>query len=117
MVWSPKFRRLFTWRPQVSRVSIGTFEFFQLQPTLMTDGIVWSETQCPYRIATPEKALLDTLYLATRKGRRFVSLPALHASPAFRPQRLSHMIHQLVTDVRIRNAMVNRMRAMGIATQ
>jgi predicted transcriptional regulator of viral defense system len=57
---------------------VGRFEFFQLKPEMMLAGVEWSETHVPFRMATPEKALLDTLYLATRKGRRFASLPELH---------------------------------------
>jgi hypothetical protein len=64
---------------------VGTFEMFQLAPELMREGVVWTETRVPYRIATSEKALLDTLYISTRKGRRFASLPELDLSrPGFR---------------------------------
>lgn len=56
---------------------IGRFEFLKLKPEMMKKGIQWSESHLPYRIATPEKALLDTLYIATRKKRRFASLPKL----------------------------------------
>lgn len=61
--------------------SVGTYEFFHLGPNMMRDGVVWSETRILYRLATPEKALLDTLYIATRKRRRFHSLPELNLSP------------------------------------
>lgn len=56
---------------------VGTYEFFHLDPTLMRRGIEWSDTRIPYRIATAEKALLDTFYIALRRGRRFRSLPEL----------------------------------------
>ena len=55
--------------------TVGTFELFHVAPTLMRDGIEWSETRIPYRLATAEKALLDAYYLAIRRGRRFRSLP------------------------------------------
>lgn len=56
---------------------IATFELFRLSPTLMGDGIEWSETTISYRLATAERALFDTLYLSTRKLLRFRSLPEL----------------------------------------
>jgi predicted transcriptional regulator of viral defense system len=55
--------------------SIGRFEFIQIKPQMMTAGIEASDTEPAYGIATAEKALLDTLYIATRKGNRFASLP------------------------------------------
>ena len=38
---------------------VGTFEFLQLKPEMFHDGVVWSDTPRPYRIATVEKALLE----------------------------------------------------------
>ena len=56
---------------------VGRYEFFQIKPELMTQGVDWSESRLPYLVASAEKALLDTLYLATRKNRRFSSTPEL----------------------------------------
>ncbi len=61
---------------------VAVFEFIQIKPTLMQSGIEWSETHIPFLQATPEKALFDCLYIATRKGKRFVSLPELDFSDA-----------------------------------
>jgi len=62
---------------RVVKTKLGVFEFFQMKPEMMLDGVVWSDTKLPFRIATPEKALLDVFYLSTRKGKRFSSLPEL----------------------------------------
>lgn len=56
---------------------IGHFEFIHLAPHMMKEGIRWSDGKSNYLIASPEKALLDTLYISTRKGNRFSSLPEL----------------------------------------
>ncbi len=56
---------------------IGHFEFIHLTPHMMKEGISWSENKSNYLIASPEKALLDTLYISTRKSKRFSSLPEL----------------------------------------
>ncbi len=64
-----------TGRARKLKTSVGIYEFFQIKPELMQVGIVWSNSKVPYRIATPEKALFDTLYVSTRRGRRFASLP------------------------------------------
>ncbi|MBI4403474.1 MAG: hypothetical protein HY537_04900 [Deltaproteobacteria bacterium] len=71
---------------------IGRFEFFQLKPEMMLLGIEWSESYIPFRMATAEKALIDTLYLGTRKGRRFASLPELHRT--FEQRKLSGLLRE-----------------------
>ena len=42
---------------------------------MMVEGMAASATEPPYNLATAPKALLDTLYMATRRGRRFAGLP------------------------------------------
>lgn len=42
---------------------------------LLREGVEWRDAAIPYLLATPEKALLDTLYISTRKKRRFARLP------------------------------------------
>ena len=51
---------------------IGYFEFIHLVPRMK-----WSDSKSNYLIASYEKALLDTLYISTRKGKKFSSLPEL----------------------------------------
>ena len=56
---------------------IGRYEFFRICPQMMMDGIDITETDPSYAIARAEKALLDMLYIASRKGRRFTRLPEI----------------------------------------
>ena len=56
---------------------LGRYEFLHIKPEMMIKGVATSSTAPAYAIATAEKALLDTLYIATRKRRRFASLPEL----------------------------------------
>ena len=56
---------------------VGRYEFLRVKPEMMIEGVATSSTTPPYAAATAEKALLDTLYIATRKRRRFASLPEL----------------------------------------
>ena len=64
-----------TGRGRTLESPVGRYEFFQIKPELMKQGAKWSETHLPYLVATAEKALIDTLYLSTRKNRRFARLP------------------------------------------
>jgi hypothetical protein len=98
-----------TGRGRVLDSSVGRFEFFQIMPELMTDGSKWSESRLPYLIASAEKALLDTLYLSTRKKRRFSRLPELDtAHSGFRRIEFNRLMKKLPIPSRIRSAMATR---------
>lgn len=91
----------------------GRYEFFQIKPELMTQGTDWSETRLPYLIASPEKSLLDTLYLSTRKNRRFARLPELGVTqPGFRVQEFERLLDQLPIPTRILSAMRSQWAAI-----
>ncbi len=91
------------------RTPVGTFEFFQLKPEMLLDGIVWSDSPKPYRIATVEKALLDTFYIATRKKRRFAKLPELILDDAgFKKSRYRALLAALKLPPPIAAAMLQR---------
>jgi predicted transcriptional regulator of viral defense system len=66
-----------TGRSRKLKSTLGEFHFFQLNPKMMTDGIDLFEGNTQYNIASPEKALLDTIYISTKKGHRFKRLPEL----------------------------------------
>ncbi len=94
---------------------VAQYEFLQLKPELMQFGVVWSETQLPYLLATPEKALCDTLYVATRKNRRFLRLPELTLTPdVFSKQKFKQLFKQLPLSTRILNAMQLRAEQLGV---
>lgn len=64
------------------------------------------------RIAVPEKALLDTVYISTRKGRRFVSLPELDAR--LNAKRIDQLVRKQIPRGRIRNAVLTRLALLGV---
>ncbi|MDA0680974.1 MAG: type IV toxin-antitoxin system AbiEi family antitoxin domain-containing protein [Proteobacteria bacterium] len=97
-----------TGRPRVLDSPIGKFEFLRIKPELMSDGVDWSDTYQPYLMASAEKALLDTLYISTRKNRRFVSLPELDMDGAFHRRKFDGLLNQLPYAVRIRSAIASR---------
>ena len=55
--------------------AIGEYEFFHIQPSLMRDGVESNAGKLQYNIASAEKAMVDTVYLSTRKNCRFARLP------------------------------------------
>lgn len=66
-----------TGRGRVLKSPIGEFRFFQIKPELMQEGIEQFEGGVIYNMASPERALLDTFYLATKRGNRFKKLPEI----------------------------------------
>lgn len=72
-------------RPKL-RTPVGTYEFYQIAPKLFGGYGLYRRTG-NFDIATPEKALFDTLYLSARKGRRFAALPEIELAGDFsRPE-------------------------------
>lgn len=61
---------------------LGTFSIHQLSP-LFFDGFGWYKGVGNFLIAEPEKALVDSLYLSTRKKRQFSHFPELHFPAEF----------------------------------
>ena len=92
---------------------VGRYEFLHIKPAMMQAGIAESGTEPPYWMATVEKALLDTLYTGTRRGRRFASLPALDLDPIDFPT-LQALLDQQVSALPIRHAINDRLTALGL---
>lgn len=102
-----------TGRGRVLDSPVGRFEFFRIKPELMRDGTEWSETRLPYQVAIREKALLDVLYLSTRKNRRFAHLPEVDLTDSgFRKRKFERLLATLDYTARIRSAIQSRWQAL-----
>jgi len=84
----------------VETTPLGDYSFHRIDPRFFT-GFDWYRGDQSFLIAHPEKALIDTLDIATRKGRRFGSLPELELTGEFRISRARSWI-QAISDERIR---------------
>jgi hypothetical protein len=56
------------------RTPTGIYEFHRLQPNLL-GGHKPGDAYGRFELATPTKALFDTIYLSARRGRQFSRLP------------------------------------------
>ena len=93
---------------------VARYEFIQLKPELMQKGVSWSEMHIPYLLASAEKSVIDVLYIATRKKRRFASLPELTLDPVvFSKRKFRQLFKQLPSSARILSAMRLRVEALG----
>lgn len=75
------------------QTSLGTFSIHRLAPgffggyeTVKTSGV---------RLATPEKALLDTLYLAPARSRLFAHLPEVELPEHFDRDRIRYWVRRI----------------------
>ena len=92
---------------------LGRFEFFQLHPRMMSDGVGWQDAPLAFRMAGSEKALLDTFYVATRKGRRFAKLPEIDLSEGFSPKKFSALLEKQVPYHQIQQVVARRLELLG----
>ena len=72
-------------RPRRVATAVGTISFHRVPPELFTGFEVSADGA---KIATPEKALFDTLYLAPGRSRLFAQLPELEIPHGFRWSQL-----------------------------
>ena len=64
------------------RTQAGIFSVHQMAPAFF-DGFDWYKGEGSFLIAEPEKALIDSLYLSSRKKKQFGHFPEMHFPPAF----------------------------------
>ncbi len=60
----------------------GVFSIHQIAPAFF-EGFDWYKGGENFLIAEPEKALIDSLYLSSRKKKQFEHFPELHFPPEF----------------------------------
>ncbi len=95
------------------RTPVGGFDFLQLKSDMFAQGIEWSDSPQPYRIATVEKALLDVFYISTRKNRRFAKLPELNLEEtSFNFRRYKSLLKHLKLPPQIFSAMQTKASAI-----
>jgi len=73
------------------RTPIGVYSFHRIDPDFF-GGFHWYRGGAEFLIAEPEKALIDSLYVASRKGNRFGSFPELDLESGFDRARAEHWI-------------------------
>lgn len=84
----------------------GTYDFHQLQQDLY-GGWKPADQRWSYLLATPEKAIFDSLYISVRKGRQFARLPELVLTEEFSEQKVVGWIDR-IDSRRIHSAVRNR---------
>jgi len=80
-------------RPKL-QTRVGTYEFYRIAPELFGGHGPYRRSG-NFEIATPEKALFDTLYFSARKGRRFAALPEIEVPAGFSGSEVERWIERI----------------------
>jgi len=90
-----------TTHTKIIKTSIATYSVHRIAPSFF-DGFMWYKRTGNFLIAEPEKALVDSLYLASRKKRQFSYFPELHFSKSFNFKKAQCWVRR-IADSKIRH--------------
>lgn len=99
-----------TGHTRIAKTPVGTYSFHRLDPRFFV-GFDWYQGRQEFLIADPEKALVDCLYISSRRGRRFGHFPEIDLSGRFSFRRASDWIAQ-IHDARIREYAARRLKEL-----
>lgn len=83
-----------TTHTKIIHTKIGTFSIHQISPNFF-DGFNWYKGEGTFLIAEPEKALIDSLYLSTRKKKQFGHFPELHFPKSFNFKKAKEWVKRI----------------------
>ncbi len=83
-----------TGHTNIRRTPVGTYSFHRIHPRFFA-GFDWYRGRQEFLIASPEKALVDCLYLSSRKGKRFAHFPEIHFGRQFSFRRAAEWVERI----------------------
>ena len=93
------------------RTQAGVFSVHQISPALF-NGFDWYKGDGNFLIAEPEKALIDSLYLSSRKKKRFGSFPELDFPPEFSFKKAGQWVKR-IPEEKIRLHVLEKLKRMN----
>jgi hypothetical protein len=97
------------------RTPVGTYSFHTIHPRFFS-GFDWYGPRRDFLIAQPEKALVDSLYVSSRKGRQFGSFPELCFPKSFSFRRAFGWVER-IPDKRIRGHVRRKLEILQAAAK
>src|SRR3989338_7627124 len=94
------------------RTKAGVFSVHQIDPAIF-DGFDWYKGEGSFLIAEPEKALVDSLYLSSRKKKQFGHFPELHFPPEFSFKKVSEWVER-ISEEKIRLYVLKKLERLKI---
>ena len=92
------------------RTKAGTFSIHQIDPAIF-DGFDWYKGEGSFLIAEPEKALIDSLYLSSRKKKQFGHFPELHFPAEFSCTKAVKWVKR-IPEVKIRMYILKKLEGL-----
>ena len=92
------------------RTQAGVFSIHQIAPAFF-DGFDWYKGDGSFLIAEPEKALIDSLYLSSRKKKQFGHFPELHFPSGFNFRKAKQWAER-IPEKTIRQFVLKRLEAL-----
>jgi len=93
------------------RTEAGVFSVHQISPALF-EGFDWYKGDGHFLIAEPEKALIDSLYLSSRKKKQFGFFPELNLPPEFSFKKAVRWAER-IPEKMIRSYVLEKLRELG----
>ena len=94
------------------RTKAGVFSGHQIAPAFF-DGFDWYKGEGNFLIAEPEKALIDSLYLSSRKKKQFGYFPELDFPPKFSFKKAGQWVER-IPEKKIRLYVLEKLKALEI---
>ena len=92
------------------RTKAGVFSVHQIAPVLF-DGFDWYKGEGSFLIAEPEKALIDSLYLSSRKKKQFGYFPELYFPYEFSFKKAAKWVER-IPEEKIRLYILKKLEAL-----
>lgn len=90
------------------KTPVGDFSVHRISPDFF-DGYEEYKGEGGFLIASPEKALVDCLYLSSRRGRRFLALPELALPKGFSKRKAGQWVDRIPYE-RLRRAVREKLK-------
>ena len=93
----------------------GVFSVHQIAPVFF-DGFDWYKGGGHFLIAEPEKALIDSLYLSSRKKKQFGFFPELHFPPEFSFKKTARWVER-IPEKKIRLYVLKKLKTIEVSVK
>jgi len=100
-----------TGHTRVRKTSVGSYSYHRIHPQFFA-GFDWYGKRQDFLVATPEKALVDSLYLSSRKGKRFRFFPEINLGAGFNFNRAGEWAERIAHDPWTRKYVLRKLEVM-----
>ncbi|MFH1415981.1 MAG: type IV toxin-antitoxin system AbiEi family antitoxin domain-containing protein [Elusimicrobiota bacterium] len=99
-----------TTHSRIIRTALGDYQVHRITPSFF-DGFSWYREKGEFLIASPEKALADSLYLSACKKKQYGYFPELHFSKSFSFKEVDKWAEK-ISNKRIRSNVIGKLKTI-----